>query len=122
MLMRGGRTLVSRGLLKLKASRGWLLPRRGLLRLSTILSWSGVALAVACYLPAAAQHPSGTSQQPSSAVSPPVSPQRLALNRYCVTCHNEKLKTANLMLDKADVDSPSESAEVWEKVVKKLRS
>ena len=28
--------------------------------------------------------------------------QRALLKRYCVTCHNQKLKTGGLMLDQAD--------------------
>src|SRR5688572_7616189 len=44
------------------------------------------------------------------------------LNEYCVVCHNEKLKTAGLMLDKADVQHVGAGAELWEKVVLKIRS
>ena len=44
------------------------------------------------------------------------------IDRYCVTCHNQKLKTAGLMLDKADVASPGAAGEIWEKVVRKLRT
>src|SRR5262245_16537526 len=47
---------------------------------------------------------------------------RAVLDQYCVTCHNEKLKTAGLMLDKADVEHPAASAEIWEKVLRKLRA
>jgi mono/diheme cytochrome c family protein len=47
---------------------------------------------------------------------------RAVLNRYCVTCHSEKLKTAGLMLDKMDVERVTENAEVWEKVIRKLRT
>ena len=47
---------------------------------------------------------------------------RKVLDRYCVTCHNEKLKTAGLMLDKADVGNVPAGAEVWEKVIRKLRT
>ena len=43
------------------------------------------------------------------------------LDTYCVTCHNETLKTAGLMLDQADVDRIPDGTEVWEKVVRKLR-
>ncbi len=50
------------------------------------------------------------------------SPQRALLNRYCVTCHNEKLKTAGLLLDKMDVENPGHSGDVWERVVRKLRT
>jgi hypothetical protein len=49
------------------------------------------------------------------------SPQRTLLNRYCVTCHNEKAKTAGLMLDKLDIGNVGPNAETWEKVVRKLR-
>jgi len=44
------------------------------------------------------------------------------LNRYCVTCHNEKLKTGNLTLDTVDVTNVSARPEVWEKVARKLRA
>ena len=39
-----------------------------------------------------------------------------------MTCHNEKLRTAELALDQKDVENISESAEMWEKVVRKLRT
>jgi hypothetical protein len=44
------------------------------------------------------------------------------LDRYCVTCHNQRLVTAGLKLDEADVANPVEGAEIWEKVVRKLRT
>ena len=44
------------------------------------------------------------------------------MNKYCVSCHNEKLKTAGLALDRADADNPYSSQETWEKVIVKLRS
>jgi hypothetical protein len=47
---------------------------------------------------------------------------RALLNRYCVTCHNEKLRTAGLTLDTIDVTKVSERADVWEKAVRKLRA
>ena len=51
-----------------------------------------------------------------------VSRERTVLNRYCVRCHNERLRTADLTLDAADVDHVSEAPEIWEKVVRKLRT
>jgi hypothetical protein len=45
---------------------------------------------------------------------------RTALDRYCVSCHNETLKTANLMLDRADVQDLSQAPQIWEKVITKL--
>jgi cytochrome c551/c552 len=50
------------------------------------------------------------------------SPERSLLNQYCVSCHNVKLKTAGLTLDKLNVDRPGENPEVWEKVVRKVRA
>ena len=47
---------------------------------------------------------------------------RALVDRYCVTCHNEKAKTAGLALDKLDIARPGEHAEVWEKVVRKVRA
>jgi cytochrome c551/c552 len=52
----------------------------------------------------------------------PASPQRALLDRYCVGCHNQKAKTAGLMLDQLDVTHPGENPETWEKVVRKVRA
>ncbi len=48
--------------------------------------------------------------------------QRAVLDQYCVTCHNQKLKTAGVQLDKMDLAHVGEQAEAWEKVVRKLRA
>ena len=47
---------------------------------------------------------------------------RVLLDRYCVTCHSDRLRTAGLVLDSLDLDHVGESAETWEKVVRKLRA
>src|SRR5262249_16047591 len=47
---------------------------------------------------------------------------RALLDQYCVTCHNQRLATAGLMLDKMDLDKVGENPAVWEKVVHKLRT
>ena len=54
--------------------------------------------------------------------APSLPSQRTVLDQYCVTCHNQKLKTAGLMLDKLDLAHVGEHAEEWEKVVRKLRA
>src|SRR5215468_12491810 len=56
------------------------------------------------------------AQQPSAAQ------HRALVNQYCVTCHNEKLKTADLLLDKLDLEHVGAQAETWEKVVRKVRA
>src|ERR1700733_4223644 len=48
--------------------------------------------------------------------------ERALLNQYCVTCHNQKLKTGGLELDKLDTAHVPDHAEKWELVVRKLRS
>src|SRR5215468_9891545 len=52
----------------------------------------------------------------------PQSSPRAVLDKYCVTCHNERLKTAGLMLDRADADHPGSNAQTFEKVLRKVRS
>ena len=44
------------------------------------------------------------------------------LDRYCVTCHSDRLQVADLSLEGLDLERVAEDAEVWEKVVGKLRT
>jgi hypothetical protein len=44
------------------------------------------------------------------------------INKYCVTCHNDRLKTGGLTLAGLDVEHPSAHAETFEKVIRKLRT
>ena len=46
---------------------------------------------------------------------------RAVLDQYCVTCHNERAKTAGVMLDKVDLAHVEAHADVLEKVVRKVR-
>ena len=50
------------------------------------------------------------------------SPERELLDRYCISCHNDNRRIAGLALDTMDVASVGDGAEVWEKVVRKLRA
>jgi mono/diheme cytochrome c family protein len=59
------------------------------------------------------------SAQPVAAQ--PVAAQQL-VTQYCVTCHNARLKTGGLALDGLDLARPAEHADVWEKVVRKVRA
>ncbi len=47
---------------------------------------------------------------------------KAAINKYCVTCHNDRLKTGGLTLAGADLTHVSANAETWEKVIRKLRT
>ena len=44
------------------------------------------------------------------------------LDKYCVTCHNQRLRTAGLTLDAVDSAAPASNAELWERVIAKLRA
>ena len=57
-----------------------------------------------------------------AAGQPSDAPERALLDRYCVTCHNDALRTAGLALDNLDLDRVGDHADVWEKVVGKLRA
>ncbi|HYL39630.1 MAG TPA: DUF1592 domain-containing protein [Bryobacteraceae bacterium] len=58
---------------------------------------------------------------PAPVASPAIDP-RAFLDTYCIACHNQKLRTAGLMLDRLDVTQPSANPEVWERVIAKLRA
>ena len=44
------------------------------------------------------------------------------VRRYCVTCHNDRLRTAEFSLDGVDLSDLGGHAEQWEKVINKLRT
>ena len=44
------------------------------------------------------------------------------VNRYCVGCHNDTLKTAGLSLQQVDIERVGTDAAIWEKVLRKLRA
>ncbi len=44
-----------------------------------------------------------------------------AVNQYCVACHNQKTRTGGLTLEKLDLSQPGEQADVWERVIRKVR-
>jgi hypothetical protein len=58
----------------------------------------------------------GNAQQAAPSQKPAL------LNQYCITCHNQRLKTAGLMLDTMDLEHVVKDAAAWEKVVRKVRT
>ena len=58
----------------------------------------------------------------ASTGSTTVSSQRQFLDRYCVGCHNERLRTGGMSLVPADSAKPGAQPELWENVVRKLRT
>src|SRR5262245_51336912 len=75
------------------------------------------ALVLLATLSTAARAPrQAPSPQPAAVAS-----QSAVLKQYCVTCHNSRAKVGGLVLDTLDVAKVGDHADVWEKVVRKLR-
>src|SRR5262245_8244846 len=67
--------------------------------------------------------PIAHAAQERTASPQPASPSpRAVFDKYCTTCHNSRIKTAGLALDALDLGQVGEHADVWEKVVRKLRT
>ena len=58
----------------------------------------------------------------SSAAGLQTAAPETVISTYCTTCHNQRLKTADLALDTLDVTKPAANAEVWERVIAKLHA
>ena len=75
---------------------------------------------------AAPARPQSTPQASASTAKPVAATDaakpRAIVDQYCVTCHNSRTKTANLLLDQLDMTNLRGNAEIAEKVVRKLRA
>jgi hypothetical protein len=93
-------------------------------RHTSLRFWMAVLFAAGAVVVASAGSSANATRNQSSSptLSPPPLRHRAALDTFCVTCHNARLRTAGLQLDIADVDRPGGNAEVWEKVLRKLRN
>src|SRR5262245_41347161 len=76
------------------------------------IAWVALGLSDAAPLRGQAQPPA-----PVQSRSP-----RAVLDQYCSACHNRRAKTAGLALDTLDLANVGEHSEVWEKVVRKVRT
>ena len=75
----------------------------------------GLAVMMAGVGAAAAQVPAAGPSAPPAALGE-------LLDRYCLSCHNDRTRTANLSLEAHDLASVGDNPELWEKVVRKLRA
>jgi len=66
----------------------------------------------------------GDSKLAGSGLQQAMSQQQVqaVLNEYCVTCHNQRQKTASLELDAKDLTHLDADTVIWETVVRKLRT
>jgi mono/diheme cytochrome c family protein len=88
------------------------------MRLPVVCVAAALPIVVAIY----GQTAAGPAALPSAAA------ERALLDQYCVVCHNQKAKAAGLeparqlTLDNLDAAHVEKDAEVWERVVRKLRA
>ena len=82
------------------------------------------ALGVVCLACLAVPLAGATNQQAQSTATEAQSAlsERAILDRYCITCHNDRLETGGLSFDAVDITNVGAHAEVWERVVRKLRA
>ena len=64
----------------------------------------------------------GRGQVIAASTRAAASPDPAFVKQYCVTCHNDRMKAGTLTLATLDVNAVADHAEVWEKVVRKLRT
>jgi len=85
-------------------------------------SLAGIAFAaLGLSLTLGASRPS--SQAPSdTGAAQAASTAQAGVTQYCTTCHNDRLRTAGLVLDPSQLAQPGEHAETWEKVLHQLRA
>jgi mono/diheme cytochrome c family protein len=78
------------------------------------------------WLEGRAQSASSTPEpaKPQTAGVTPASPQRALIDQYCLGCHSDRIKSGGLALSALNldaVDQNAQSAEIAEKVIRKLR-
>lgn len=78
----------------------------------TLILWAGF-IAIVSLLPASQAQRAKTSDRAA---------ERALINDYCVSCHNEKKKTAGVSLEGLEYRNVSRNADVWEKVLRKVRT
>ncbi len=90
-----------------------------------------IVLAIVCALPLSvmlltgqAPKPAAAPKQAATAKAAPAgaAAQKAVVDRYCVGCHNDKVKTAKLTLQNFDFAHIADHAETGELVIRKLRA
>ena len=69
-------------------------------------------------VPAPGSSPQAPSPQPQASSSDATA----VINKYCISCHSERLRTSGVVLQGVDATNPGANAELWERVVAKLRA
>ncbi len=90
--------------------------------MTTVAAGASILLGLCLWLPAGAHAQEQAGGSGAAELSPAASDARALLDRYCVTCHSDRLETAGLSLENIDVAHVPAEAEIWEGVVRKLRT
>ena len=99
--------------------------RRPRIAIGVLAGWS---LAVTGLLAAPQTPARPAGPVPIAAIAPelpgqaPATPSREFVDKYCAGCHNARQKSGNLVLDKRDMGQVASEADVWEKVLLKLKA
>ena len=100
--------------------------------LAAVIAWVSIVAASLAQAPtpqrtasaarsaAAAARPQAPAIATTPAPASPAATVRPVLDRYCVGCHNDRLKTGGLSLVGRNLDEITADGEVWEKVIRKL--
>ena len=62
------------------------------------------------------------AQGPAPATVAADAPHHSLVNRYCLSCHNDRTRTAGLALETVNTQALGDNWEAWEKVARKLRA
>jgi len=73
------------------------------------------------WIAASASHSTEAAGDAQTAAATSSSAQKIVAT-YCVTCHNDRLKTGGLVLDRPELADVAAHADVWEKVIRKVRT
>jgi mono/diheme cytochrome c family protein len=86
------------------------------------------AFALGSQTASARQAPAAPAPAPASQIasagqtSDAVAANKATVQKYCVSCHNEKVKSGGLTLSTLDLARVTEQPEVWEHVIRKVRT
>src|SRR3954465_15238269 len=83
------------------------------------VAWSSVQ---SPRLAAQAPEPAARSGQAPAQTTPATPDVKATLDRYCISCHSQRLATAGVVLEGIDTSNPATRAELWERVITKLRA
>ena len=91
-------------------------------RVPVVVAGLAVLLGSSVWVTAASGAAPQTGAASTGAPRSEVAERQAMLDQYCVTCHNERLRVADLELDAVDLADVGAHAELLEKVVQKMRA